>query len=122
MSQIGDFLKECGFFYVLTVNGEFPAGRPFGAVLEYNDTLYISTGDMKSVYNQLKKHPQMQIIALKSGTHDWMRISGIATECMDMFIKKKMWDGCPALKRHFASPEEPHYVVFKIDVVEFNCH
>ena len=122
MSQIGDFLKECGFFYVLTVNGDFPAGRPFGAVMEYNDTLYISTGDMKAVYNQLKKHPQMQIIALKSGTHDWMRISGIATECTDVVIKDKMWEGCPALKRHFPSSDAPHYVVFKIDVVEFSCH
>ena len=121
MSKMVDFLRECGVFYVLTVNGDYPAGRPFGAVMEYKDALYISTGDMKQVYNQLKKHPKMQIIALKPGTRDWMRISGIAKECTDMDIKEKMLEECPSLTRHFPTPEAPHYVVFKIEVVEFCC-
>lgn len=30
MSKAYDFLKECGAFFVLTVNGDCPAGRPFG--------------------------------------------------------------------------------------------
>lgn len=34
MSKEYDFLKECGYFYVLTINGDYPAGRPFGAVME----------------------------------------------------------------------------------------
>lgn len=88
MSKVGEFLKECGVFYVLTINTDFPAGRPFGAVMEYNDNLYISTGDMKDVYKQLKQHPQMQIIALKGGTRDWIRINGIAEECVDLNIKQ----------------------------------
>lgn len=49
MSMTYDFLKECGVFYVLTLNGNFPAGRPFGAVMEHEGDLYISTGDMKDV-------------------------------------------------------------------------
>ena len=36
MSKAYEFLKECSCFYVLTINGDFPAGRPFGAVMEYN--------------------------------------------------------------------------------------
>lgn len=31
MSKAYEFLKECGAFFVLTLNGEYPAGRPFGA-------------------------------------------------------------------------------------------
>lgn len=50
MSKISEFLRECGVFYVLTINGDFPAGRPFGAIMEYENDLYISTGDMKDVY------------------------------------------------------------------------
>lgn len=34
MSKAYEFLKECGAFFVLTVNGDCPAGRPFGAVME----------------------------------------------------------------------------------------
>lgn len=36
MSKVYDFLQECGCFYVLTLNGDFPAGRPFGAVMEHD--------------------------------------------------------------------------------------
>ena len=29
MSKAYEFLKECGSFFVLTLNGDYPAGRPF---------------------------------------------------------------------------------------------
>ena len=122
MSKVGEFLKECGVFYVLTINGDFPAGRPFGAVIEYNDNLYISTGDMKDVYKQLKQHPQMQIIALKAGTRNWIRINGIADECVDLDIKQKMLEDCPNLTKHFPTPDTPHFAVFKIKVVDSNLY
>ena len=65
MSKTYDFLKECGYFYVLTMNGDFPAGRPFGAVMEYEDKLYISTNDGNSVHKQLRDNGNIQIIAKK---------------------------------------------------------
>lgn len=119
MRMLFDFLKNCGTFFVLTVNGEFPAGRPFGAFIEHNNDLYISTGDMKAVYKQLKNHPQMQIIALKSGTREWIRINGMAEECRDFDIKARMLEECPSLKKHFSTPQALHYVVFKIKILEW---
>ena len=118
MSMACDFLKECGVFYVLTLNGDFPAGRPFGAVMEHEGDLYISTGDMKDVYKQLKLNPNMQIIAQKPGSRSWLRIDGIASECTDMVIKEKMLDECPSVQRHFPDAKAMHYVVFKIKIVE----
>lgn len=117
MSKTCDFLKECGVFYVLTVNGDFPAGRPFGAIMEHNDDLYISTANMKDVYKQLKDHPQMQIIALKSGTREWIRVNGIAEECVDLDVKQKMLNECPNLTKHFSTLDAPHYAVFQIKVL-----
>ena len=118
MSMACDFLKECGVFYVLTLNGDFPAGRPFGAVMEHEGVLYISTGDMKDVYKQLKLNPNMQIIAQKPGSRSWLRIDGIASECTDMVIKEKMLDECPSVQSHFPDATAMLYVVFKIKIVE----
>lgn len=42
MSKEYEFLKECGYFYLLTINRDFPAGRPFGAVMEHDGKLFIS--------------------------------------------------------------------------------
>ena len=40
MSKVYEFLKECGSFFVLTINGDYPAGRPFGAVMEVGEDIY----------------------------------------------------------------------------------
>ena len=116
MSQTYDFLKECGIFFVLTLNNDLPAGRPFGAIMEHDNNLYISTSDTKAVYKQLSQHNKVQIVALKNGTMDWIRVSGIATECADPAIKQKMLEECPVLTKHFPSANAPHYNLFQIEI------
>ncbi len=122
MSKAIDFIKECGTFFVLTINNEIPNGRPFGAIMEIDNDLYISTSDTKKVYAQLKTYPKIQILALKNGTRSWIRINGEAEECCDLFIKQKMLEECPVLTKHFPTVDTPHYSVFKIRVeqVELN--
>ncbi|SJT99693.1 Uncharacterized conserved protein [Clostridioides difficile] len=51
MSKSFEFLKSCGVFFLTTINGEVPASRPFGAVMEYERNLYISTAYSKSQYS-----------------------------------------------------------------------
>ena len=116
MSQTYDFIKECGIFFVLTLNSDLPAGRPFGAIMEHDNCLYISTSDTKAVYKQLTKHNKVQLVALKNGTRDWIRVSGIATECVDPAIKQKMLEECPVLTKHFPSANAPHYNLFQIEI------
>ena len=81
MNNATEFLRECGAFMLLTVNDGKPAGRPFGAVTEIDGELYVSIGEGKAVFMQIMKNPNVQLVALKSGTRDWVRISGIAAEC-----------------------------------------
>ncbi len=122
MSKAYNFLKECGYFYVLTINGDFPAGRPFGAVMEYNDKLFISTHDGNKVHKQLRENGNIQIVAKKETTRDWIRITGKASECNDIKMKQKMLDEYLILAKHFPTAEDEHYLLFEIDVfdTEFN--
>lgn len=55
MSKAYEFLKECGAFFVLSINGDSPAGRPFGAVMEDGAYLYLSTNDMNEAHKQSKQ-------------------------------------------------------------------
>ncbi len=122
MSKEYEFIKECGSFFVLTINNDFPAGRPFGAIMEIDNDLYIATADMKAVYKQLKENPKMQLLALKNGTREWMRVTGIATECEDMTIKEKMLIECPVLTKHYPTADTPHYNIFKVSVLHTECN
>ncbi len=49
-----EFIKDCGYFYVATINNEFPAVRPFGAIMEVNDNLYIATHDGNEAHKQVR--------------------------------------------------------------------
>lgn len=49
-----DFLNGCGVFFLTTVNEDSHVARPFGAVMENEWELYISTGNTKDVHFQMK--------------------------------------------------------------------
>ncbi len=122
VSKTYDFLKECGTFFVISLDGNMPQGRPFGVVLEYNDTLYFTTGTMKKVYKQIKSNGNIQIIALKSGTRDWIRIDGVAAECSDYEMKVRILNDCPLLKSRFPTPDCAYFAVFKMEIRHSELH
>ena len=122
MSKAYELLKECDCFYVLTINKGFPAGRPFGAVMEHGGKLFISTNNKNEAHKQLRSNGNIQIVAKKEDLRQWIRITGKATECSNIKIKQKMLKECPILSKHFSSAENEHYLLFQIDILgtEFN--
>lgn len=122
MSKILEFLKNCDCFYVLTINGDFPAGRPFGAAMEHAGNLFISTSTENEVHRQLRNDGNMQILAKKEQTREWMRITGRATECNDLLMKQKMLEECPAVTKHFSSAHSEKYLLFQIEVLKTEFH
>ena len=122
MSRAYDFLKECGYFYVLTINKDFPAGRPFGAVMEQDGRLFIATGDENRVHQQLRDNGNLQILAKKEGTREWLRITGRAAECHDVRLKQKMLEECPNVSKHYSSAESEHYLLFAIEILDTEFH
>jgi len=78
MKKVLEYLKSCGTFYLATVEGDQPRVRPFGAVAEYEDKLYVVTNNKKEVYKQLLKNPKTEICAMHKGT--WIRVAGELVE------------------------------------------
>lgn len=114
MSYSYDFLKECQVFYLITINNGKPAGRPFGFITEYNGELYFTTGKSKEVYRQLKQNSNIQIVALKLGTRNWLRIDADAIEVDDLKIKQKLFEENAILKEHFSSAEDDNFALLKV--------
>ena len=117
MSKAYEFLKECGSFFVLTINDDFPAGRPFGAVMEVGEDLYLSTNNMNQAHKQMRANEHIQIVAKKPTSREWIRITGIATECDNKELKAKMLQECPILQQRFGAVGMEHFIMFKVTVV-----
>lgn len=122
MSKVYEFIKDCECFYVATINNEFPTVRPFGAIMEADGNFYIATHDGNEAHKQLRANGNVQIIAKKSNTREWVRITGIAEECNDLELKKQFMLECPILVKHYGEATSKHYLMFKIMVckIEFN--
>ena len=47
MQEVYEFIKECGTYYLATVDGDQARVRPFGTIHIFEDKLYIQTGKVK---------------------------------------------------------------------------
>jgi len=75
MNKAREYLKKVGTFYLATIEGDQPRVRPFGAVAEYNDKIYLCTSNAKNCFKQMQINPKIEISAC--GKDDtWIRISG----------------------------------------------
>ena len=76
MDEIVTYLKQCGAFYLATVEGDQPRVRPFGAVCAFEGKLYICTNNQKRVYAQMLSNPKVEISAMAQG--GWLRLEAEA--------------------------------------------
>ena len=75
MNKGVELLKQSGVFFLATNDNGQPRVRPFGAVAEINDKLYICTSNSKDCFKQMINNPKVEISAML-GEHKWLRICG----------------------------------------------
>ena len=99
MQKVHDFLKAAGTYYLATVEGNQPRVRPFGTVHIFEGKLYIQTGKVKPVAQQLAANPKAEICAFMDGT--WLRVAGELVEDDRVEARKSMLDAYPSLRRMY---------------------
>ena len=97
MKEVYEFLKNCGVYYLATVDGNQPRVRPFGTVDLFEDKLYIQTGKVKAVAQQMKENPKVEISAMSQDGR-WIRISAEAILDENIKAQEHMLDAYPNLK------------------------
>lgn len=96
MKEVQEFLKECGVYYLATVEGDQPRVRPFGTAEIFEEHLYIQTGKKKDVFKQISENNNVEICAFKDGK--WIRVTGKLVLDDRVEAKKYMLDMNPDLR------------------------
>ena len=96
MQQVYDFLKKCGTYYLATVEGDPPRVRPFGTVDLFEGKLYLQTGLSKSVAQQLKADPKVELCAFDG--ERWLRVAATAVYDDNLEAQKHMLAAYPSLQ------------------------
>ena len=98
MEEVQAYLKECGAFFIATVDGDQPRVRPFGVSEIINGRLYIMTGKVKDVFKQMDANGKFEICALKPSGSEWLRLSGTLVNDETLAVKEEFLNRNQSLK------------------------
>ncbi len=113
MREVYDFLKQCGTYYLATVDGDQPRVRPFGTVDIFEDRLYIQTGKSKDVSKQIQANPKVELCAFAGGK--WLRVAGRLVRDDRVEAKRHMLDSYPPLKAMYSAEDDNTEVLYFTD-------
>ena len=110
MKEVFDFIKECGTYYLATVEDGQPRNRPFGTINIFEDRLYIQTGKSKEVSKQIQKNPRVELCCFNG--KQWLRLSGELVRDDRLEPKKAMLEHYPELKSMYSAEDENTEVLY----------
>lgn len=110
MQEVFDFLKECGTYYLATVEGDQPRVRPFGTVDIFEGKLYIQTGKVKDVSKQIQENAKVELCAFNG--QKWVRVAGKLVRDDRVEAKKHMLDNYPSLQAMYSATDDNTEVLY----------
>ena len=110
MKEVQSFLKECGVYYLATIDHDKPRVRPFGTAEIFENHLYIQTGKKKDVYKQIQENNNVELCAFKDGK--WIRVSGKLVLDDRVEAKKDMLDKNPNLRGMYSEYDDNTAVLY----------
>ena len=110
MKEVYDFLKDCGVFYLATIDNDKPRVRPFGALNIFEDKLYLQTGKVKNVSKQIQENPNVEICGFVNGK--WIRVEGKLVRDERLEAKVSMLDNNPELKNMYSAEDDNTEVLY----------
>jgi len=95
VKKVYDFLEDAKTFYLATVEGNQPRVRPYGAMLFYDDKIYIMAFGQTNATRQIAANCKAEICAFKGKT---LRIECKLVEDNRPEVQKALIEKMPVLK------------------------
>ncbi len=95
INKVFDFLQNAGTFYLATVEGDQPRVRPYGAMMLFEDKIYIMAFGLTNATRQISANPKAEICAFKGMT---LRIECKLVEDNRPETQKALIEKMPVLK------------------------
>lgn len=121
MKEVQAYLKECGAFFIATVDGDQPRVRPFGVSEIIDGRLYIMTGKRKDVFKQMAANGKFEICALKPSGAEWMRLSGTLVNDETLAVKEEFLNRNEELKSMYHADDDNMAVLYIQDATARFC-
>lgn len=98
--ELVTMLKECGHYYLATVNDNLPCVRPVNFIDVYNGEIYAMTRKSKqNLYEHAMKNPNVQIVFYPKDSRNWARISCKLVEAETPEVRKQFLAMYPSVTK-----------------------
>ncbi|MDD3375083.1 MAG: pyridoxamine 5'-phosphate oxidase family protein [Candidatus Omnitrophica bacterium] len=112
-----DLIKDAGFGFLATTEGDQPRLRPVGPyVTEEGKILIALLSHIRSI-PQIKKNPKVEMCFVDRKM-SYCRIAGKAIVTNSDESKKTMWDNSPMLRQYFSGPEDPNFSLAEVEITQ----
>jgi uncharacterized pyridoxamine 5'-phosphate oxidase family protein len=115
LDEVFAFLSENrkGFLATLDAQG-YPHVRVVGLQCISGGCLYYATAKTKPMYEQMQACPYVELAVSNPDFSMNLRLTGTATLCDDMALKREIIDASESLTRLYQSAENPIFTLFYI--------
>lgn len=105
MDEVLAYLKKYKTYFLATVDAAGnPQVRPFGTIAKFEGRLYIQTGKVKPVSDQMLAHPRVAICAM-GDDGSWLRIEADAVVDDRVEARQAVLDEHPELAGMYAADD-----------------
>lgn len=112
--EVIDLIRDAGFGFLATTEGNQPRVRPMMPYLTDDGNLLLALLSHSRTIPQIKKNPLVEICYVDRKMW-YCRVSGKASVCEDPAKKEAVWNGVPMLRQYFASSDDPSFILVEID-------
>ncbi len=110
---VKNLMKEVGWGFLATSDGNKVGVRPMGSCVWMGNELWAATTDGTEKVLQLRKFPYAECcFSDTDGKH--VRIAGPCTISTNNDDKLKLYEAVPVLKKYIKEPSDPKYVVIRM--------
>lgn len=113
MQMVCGFLKDCGTYYLATVDGDKARVRPFGTAEIIDGKLFMITSKQKDVSKQIQANPNVEICAYGEGR--WLRLAGKLVRDERREVKAAMLEAYPNLRGMYSEDDENTELLYFTD-------
>lgn len=112
-----DLIRDAGFGYLATVEGNQPRVRPMMPYLTEDLELLVALLGRSRTLAQVKQNPLVEVCFVDRKMW-YCRIAGKATISDDSAKKQILWENIPMLKQYFGGIDDPNFHLIEIDILD----
>ncbi len=114
MDEVLAYLKANPTYFLATVDeAGNPQVRPFGTIAKFEGKLYLQTGRVKPVFEQMLAHPRVAICAM-GADGSWLRVTADAVRDERLEARKAVLAEYPELRPMYAA-DDGNCAVFALE-------